>query len=492
MTLPEVNQPFSMTGVFWRYDEPDKRVPGRLYRAEEGIRIQLFDDLRPGPSYVPMNPNDENTFYEVIDSPHQDDPLTLHGRVVGGQRITACECITVRSSESGVDPKVAEYVLEPRHVLFGGHISGFHQEFTGVKIRTADLDAWADLPGFTHGRSQDNTWQISLRLQELASVSLADGASLALSQTARLTPPTVCGGAITRETWLKVTGLAAASWTQLGGSIVTPLTTLICLCTGRDNPATHIELTVDGQQWLTLAADHLRPSRTTNTGKTLVDLADIGLPAVASWLDQVDRLGPLPPVVAHFSAHRRTMQLETAVLELTTVAEGLHARLFPDTRRLSEQDCGLAKQHVMEAVKDLNPRIGDIMRGMLTHLIEPGYPARLKELATVVESAAPGICGNTNKWATAVSTARNAYAHRTAGMVEEEDVDTLITVIESLGWLMRCVLLLNAGLSKETLRQRLSHNSSYGLFLDRARQNLPKVYAADLQDNGKVGDPTTT
>lgn len=52
-----------------------------------------------------------------------------------------------------------------------------------------------------------------------------------------------------------------------------------------------------------------------------MNLADIGLHAVASWLDQVDRLGPLPPVVAHFSAHRRTMQLETAVLELTTASD---------------------------------------------------------------------------------------------------------------------------------------------------------------------------
>lgn len=69
MTPPEVNLPFSTTGMFLRHDEPDKRVPGRLYRDEDGIRIQRFDDLRPGPSYIPMDPNDKTTFYQVIDSP---------------------------------------------------------------------------------------------------------------------------------------------------------------------------------------------------------------------------------------------------------------------------------------------------------------------------------------------------------------------------------------------------------------------------------------
>ncbi|MDQ3405253.1 MAG: hypothetical protein M3548_17985 [Actinomycetota bacterium] len=480
MTLPEVNQPFSMSGLFWKPDAPDKHVPGRLYRTEEGIRVQLFDDLRPGPSYVPTAPDDENTSYEEVPSPHQDDPLTLHGHLSGGHRVTACECITVQSRETWSSQQVAEYVLTPRHVLFGGHTTGLDQEFTGIKIRTAGLDEWAELPGFTRSRSNDNTFHISLRSEAPEPVSLLSGASLALTQTPQFTPLTPRSGAITRETWLKITGLAPATSQQLDSSILTPLTTLICLCTGQDDPATHIQLTIDGKQWLPLAANYLHPPRSTKTEKPLAGLTDLGLTGVASWLDQVDRLGPLPPVVAHFSAHQRTTRLETAVLELTTVAEGLHARLFPDTRRLGEQDCDLAKKHVREAVKDLNPNIGEILRSMLTHLAEPGYTTRLRELAAAVEPAAPGICGKTNRWAAAVSTARNSYAHRTAGMIEEEDWGALLTVIESLAWLMRCLLLLNAGLSEETLRQRLRHNSSYLLFLNRAAHNLPNAYPAAI------------
>lgn len=479
--MPKFNptQPFDVFGQFWKAGDDEIRIPGRMYRADAGIRIQLFQDLRPGPSYVPVHQEGQDAVFEVVDSPDRDLPLTLHGRI--GQMVgsvTAYDCMTVHSQTDLFDSGVGEYILAPRGVIFGAHTDGEKQRYTGVRLRTRDLDEWAAVDGFSSTRSDDGARAIHFLMPEFESATLASGGTFTVSQTAVMRGPNVRGGSIEREVWLKVTGLQPSTWQEIDRQIVTPLSTLITLCVGEVNDISAIELTVDGESWITLGASYIRhaEARTERLDK-LASLSDLKFDGVAAWLDNVERLGPLPPVVAQFSARQATMRLETELLEMATVAEGLHARLFPGQTRLEVAVCEEVRTRVLAAIADMDAQIANILRGMLTHLHEPGYPHRLKGLAQIVASVAPEICGKVSKWADEVSEARNKYAHRAACFLDEGSIDKLATVVESLRWLLRCILLLEAGLGASVMAARLRNISGYRLFLERAAEGLPTVYS---------------
>lgn len=436
MPQPDVNRPFDLFGQFWLPDKPDEPTPGRLYRTEEGIRIQLFKDLRPKPSYVPIGTGLESSLFEEIESPAFNEPITLHGRIgdlVG--KITAHRCRTVHSV-ADLLYSVGEYVLEPLYVVFGDHLAVEGQQSSGVRVRTTDMDEWANLAGMFTSRAEDGTRSLGCRLVESEAVSIDNGAVLKIHQVARMTAPSVKGGLITREVWLEVAGMPSATWVEIDRGIVTPLVSLLTLCVGEVVALTGIELTVDGEHWLPLAAKfiHHREPREERL-EMLAPLADVKLTGVAAWLNKVEQLGPLPPVVARFSAHQASVRVETELLEMTTVAEGLHARLYPDERRLDVATCEDVCGRVLGALDEVGDQVKDIIRGMLEHLSDPGYTSRLKGLARRIEGVAPKICGKSNRWAEEVSKARNKYAHRSAGFLDESDVDVLLTVMESLRWL---------------------------------------------------------
>ncbi|WP_367131910.1 HEPN domain-containing protein [Saccharothrix sp. HUAS TT1] len=477
MSQLDVNQPFDLFGQFWKAGEEEKRTPGRLYRTADGIRIQLFEDLRPGPSYVAVKQDEQNSVFEVIDSPEKHEPLTLYGRVgqmVGS--ITAYDCITVHSQSDLFDSGVGEYILAPRGVIFGAHTLGVKQTYSGVRVRTRDVDEWANLPGFFSSEADDGTRSLSYRMPKFEPVALTGGASFTVSQTARLTWPTVRGGSMMREVWLQVTDLQLSNWQEIDRRIVTPLSSLITLCVGEVNDLTSIELTIDGRDWFPLVSNYINYVEPRSERlRVLAGLSDLGFAGVANWLNKVETLGPLPPVIAHFSARRDVVKLETELLEMTTVAEGLHRRLRPDQKRISDEDRRQARKLVLEALKDMED-VKDVLRGVFNHIGELSYPNRLRGLADIIHDVAPEICGDQNKWSKVVSDARNSYAHRSAGFLDESNIDSLFTVVESLRWLLRCILLLEAGLDGALLGERLRDVSGFRLFLERAAENLPAIY----------------
>lgn len=476
----EVNKEFDLYGQFWSPSASDERIPGRLYRTSDDIRLQLFKDLRPGPSYVPRHQDGQATVYEVVPSPNVDSPITIHGSI--GQLvgpITALECVTMRATSLVLGRGPAEYILAPLGIIFGGHTSGPHQRFTGVRIRTKDLDEWAGQPGFSATLSEDGAQSLNYKKASTTPIALANGAAVSLHQDFSMTsPPSFRGGSMRRRVWLQVTDLAPATWSEVNRQILTPLTSLISLCLGEVNHPTDVQLTIDGNEWVQFACKEFMAAEPSSRYEELATLHDLRMQGVATWLDKVEQLGPLPPVVATFAAKKQVTRLETELLEMTTVAEGLHARLFPDDRRLEESACEEIRSRVLDALSDLDDdgRAASILRGMLRHLSEPGYDRRLKGLAGYVADVAPQTCGNVSKWASEVSNARNSYAHRSAGFLGEHNIDALFTVLESLRWLLRCVLLKETGLHGSTLATKVAAASAYRLFLSRARENLPKIY----------------
>lgn len=477
MARVDVNKPFDLHGEFWAAGKDEKTAPGRLFRtADDGIGIQLFRDLRPEPSHVPADVNGTDTgWYEVVPSPERDKPFTIHGVLGGVGRVTAIDCQALRGSMPMLGGP-QEHLLSPLNVVLGAQTEGRGQRFCGVRVRLRNIDEWADLGGFAIVMEETGARSISFEEPTVEPVRLASGAQLSLHQETTLRGPTVRGGAFNRKVWLQVINLKPATWQEIDSAIATPLVSLVTLCLGVRSGATEIELTIDGERWLQLGANWLESEEPDRIDAAIAWLAHLGLPGVAHWLDKVEELGPLPPVVARFSAKQKSTVLETELLEMTTVAEGLHSRLFPDQVRVSDAQAARIQTKVMDVLSDEEQPIQQILRGMMTHLKEPGYGRRLKQLAGLVEASVPGIVGRTNKWAEAVTNARNKYAHRTGGFLQDSDIDSLFAVVESLRWLLRCILVLQAGVSDEHLAKRVSELSGYGLFLERAATGLPKVY----------------
>lgn len=137
----------------------------------------------------------------------------------------------------------------------------------------------------------------------------------------------------------------------------------------------------------------------------LLPLQALGLTAVAAWLDRVEDLGPLPPVVAAAVA-KPPLTLETGLLELATVAEGLARRLWPEWNRFSRDEVGRAqagvdepdevdraRQSALAAVAEHGETMSAAVKGALEHLHEPSYPQRLEKLAQYAGDAVPGVLG---------------------------------------------------------------------------------------------------
>lgn len=230
-------------------------------------------------------------------------------------------------------------------------------------------------------------------------------------------------------------------------------------------------------KWLTIHSPAEREADL-DLPNPLIRQQDLSLRHITTWLDRVEALGQLPPVVAQALTGR--IQLETRVLELATVAEGLHRRLYPETMGYSKEVADRIREAVGAALAAQQPDADNVVGGLLSHLEEVGYGQRLRHLAERAETLVPGVSGRTGRWKDLVYAARNDFAHRLrSSWLSEGDVDRYLTVAMSLRWVLQTILLGEAGLSPDLLTERFSQHTPYRLFLTQAAVWQPKVYLAE-------------
>jgi len=344
--------------------------------------------------------------------------------------------------------------LQARSALLGGHVAS-DEVYTQIRLQLRHLDDWAALPGFTLEEVDPRLgWAtLTFRGSGPSPVCLADGGRLELEQVPEVEFSAVHGGGIRRVLWLRAVALPKTTADDLDRRFVTPLASLLTLATGTDCPPVAVEIaTGSNQPWLSVYHSGLRTAaaEVLPTHQQLLPLAALGLDRVATWLGAGERLGPLPPVVAAAVAGPgRT--LETRLLELTTVAEGLHRRLFPDAGCLFPERVQAAR---------------------------PSFAQRMEQLADYVAAAVPGATGQTNRWKQRVTDLRNEFAHRSYGFLEAERVPELLAVQQSLRWLLTGLLLLETGLPRDELAAKIEDHQPYRLFRQQARVWLPNIFPA--------------
>jgi ApeA N-terminal domain 1 len=365
---------------------------------------------------------------------------TIHGITDNGVPVTLLEAQTHGYSGG---------FFQSTQAVVGAHLDGRNHRFAGARMRVQQARELLS-------SRNDSSWLLSTPLESGGTFHVEE------SQEA---------------TWLVLQGIPPRAIRGLDRQYVRPLCTLVSLSTGE---ACASPLGLDVQQeldssWLHVHSGAQRSSDLAVERKSLLRTNDISPSVLRTWLDKAEKLGPLPPVITN--GMQGPIVLESRVLTLTTVAEGLHRRLRPNAVRFSEELGAVIQKAAMDAAEDVHPGAGEAVKGFLSHVHEVGYGERLVELAEIAESGAPGVTGRTKRWKKAVYKARNEFAHRAGpGWFEDADYDRYATVALSLQWLLRAVLLLEAGFEADLLAERFRAHEEYQLFLEQAQTWQPLIY----------------
>jgi hypothetical protein len=211
----------------------------------------------------------------------------------------------------------------------------------------------------------------------------------------------------------------------------------------------------------------------------------------AHWIDFRWRSGALDAAAIDSS---RGVSIHTEVLTLAAVAEGLHRRLFEEKKRvpaLSTDDIAQARRAARQAALD---RVSELdrtgrepitdadfvefkgaMNDAFAFITDLTFRTRMSDLATTAQAAIPNIVSEFADWPKAVRDARNIVAHQGTQPHSEtiDDFhDLLIALDYSLSWVLRTVLLVEAGFDGETLRNAYRDFSRYTHNLANTRNLL--------------------
>jgi hypothetical protein len=192
--------------------------------------------------------------------------------------------------------------------------------------------------------------------------------------------------------------------------------------------------------------------------------------------------------------------IEAQVLTLTAVAEGLHRKLFGDKKRvpaLEQNDVTQARRAARQAALDRVREIDGSGRATLTDadltefkqaindafsfLNERTFRSRMSDLIEDAQSSIPGIAVNFSDWPAAVKDARNTLAHQGTGPGDPtgQFVDLLIALGYSIPWVLRTVLLKQAGFDPPALQAAYADSSRYNHHITNTRYLLAgSPYAA--------------
>ncbi len=364
-----------LAGRFWRPNNEENVARGRLTFAH-GARPHLELDDPLTPLLKELESPGQSQGVRVFGFADQGPELTLftvHGVLDGGTRVTLVDAFERKRK---VGQAADRQWLEAQFAVVGDHVEGRDHLYTGVRLRLQHLDGWAALPGFVlEHLAEDGRDRLTLGFDpaSAAPVPLKGGGELSLEQTPEVEFSPLHGGRIGRAVWLRATGLPPATIDDLERRIVMPLSTLLTLATDTACPPVAVDVTVGPDQpWLTLRHSGLEPptKEVRTPDRQLLPLPTLGLERVAEWLGVVEQLGPLPPVVAAaVGAPRGT--LETQLLNLTTVAEGLHRALFPDARRLTDEQAKRTREAVRAGLTDLEQEARDAVEGAIQHRRTP-------------------------------------------------------------------------------------------------------------------------
>lgn len=364
-------------GSFWLQASPETVRDGVL-KLRRSARSELIvnPDLYPGMEFTNVEVAPDGSTKSDMAFTKDRGPQTLHGFL--GDLADARVAVSMMEAHS-VRWAGTKQTFAPLWSLVGGHVER-SDPFQGVRVRVPRFGASSDGPA-----------------------SIASGGTVEVDGSSG---------------WVVVADIPPRSYRELDRTVVRPVCTLLTLATGQGMRPSDVEVSPEKSTWWPIFAEsHVRVNP--STSESLIPLSAISADVLATWLDRTNILGPLPAGVASvFESH---LSIDTEVLILTTIAEGLHRAIHPDVVRFGLEEAEQVRAAATEAAAAIAPDAGQAVNGFLTHVHEVGYARRLKHLSQRAEELMPGITGNSNRWRNLVYDIRNAYAHKSSTGVARRD-----------------------------------------------------------------------
>lgn len=469
-------------GRFW-VAGADDGVSGVFRSRDRGApRIELQGDLTPAWHVVEEGGTAEDGFWQSLgpaDEGPREEALIVHGEFASSPReITLVDCFTYHRRFQLFGGGVSEHFLQARYALIGGFLERDDLAFDAVRLDIESLADWASFTGFrVSGQFSGERFSVEYEMPTIPSARLATGALVRIVPDVHA-PTSVksSGVAIQRNVFVEISEGPTLTWQQIDRTYIRPLISYLQLCTRTRANVVRVWVQANGH-WMSLLASHVGGGSETagSTGRVGLALPDVGIESLGEWLDCVVDTGPIPSVVSD-NVVGRTSSLETQLLELATVSEGLHRAIFPQRDRLEPDEAARVKSNVRAAVGAESSRTQSIVEGRFAYIEEMSYPHRLRDLAAEAELAIPGITGKSNRWANAVSDARNEFAHGKKVDFDSTTVDRIAGIVASLHWVLSTVLLLNSHVPVSSITERLGAGQPYAQFRSEVEVLMPAVY----------------
>lgn len=239
----------------------------------------------------------------------------------------------------------------------------------------------------------------------------------------------------------------------------------------------------DGGEWKQLHNPALNEPALRNV-RPLLPPEELTVERFARWLDLNDKLDGLAAAVSIDASG------EAQALTFATLVEGLHRRLpypelrFPDSSKTAlEKVKKAARQAAADRAKDLTgldrESVHAAVKDAVGHLEEVGYRTRAQDIVSQVINAVPELVESIPDLPGALTNVRNDLAHHLIPDEAKEPyanrINLWIVISYATPWLLRLLLLLQAGVEPDVLHRACLEDQRFGFY----RANVADV-ARDL------------
>ncbi|QLL08997.1 HEPN domain-containing protein [Mycobacterium vicinigordonae] len=442
-------------GTFWQIDTPERRVPGQLVAGgddrpclttDKAIFIERqfsFTRTPTGGAMVTISGDPEH---------HVEDfqERTIHGELTDGSPVTLVHAQGgSRSLGFLLEPSQARQRFRARYAVIGEHVKA-DQKYYAIRFLVVGPSWW--------GVAEDEA-------------QCAGGGHLRMYRD-------------DGSQWFEFTGSASTTFSDLDSGVINAVTTLTQLTTMNDATDADVQVRIEPKgAWRTV--DRGRQS-VNDSSHPLLDTQHLTAEKFAKW---IDFRGTTQGLDAAVLDELPGVAIQTHVLTLGSVAEGLHRRLFgEDEKRVKglsskkiekmrslAREAALTKMTQPEFTDEDRAEFGKAINEGFSHINEQTFRSRMNDLLTDAQRSIPSLGRGFADWPDAVSTARNILAHQPSlpkNIDDEQFLDLLIALSYSITWVLRTNMLNKAGFDSPTMQEGYRYSSSYGHHLANTRTLL--------------------
>lgn len=442
-----------MDGTFWQIDTPERHTPGNLVvGGDDAPALETEAAIFIERQFKVLS---RTTTGSVI--AHSGDPedlvadfeeRTIHGDLADGRPVTLVQ------AQGGTrrlgflrDPSQGSQQFRARYAVIGELVT-VEQLYQAIRFRVVGPSWW--------GAAEDDA-------------QTSDGGRLRFyrdDEGAR---------------WFEFTPSVPMTFGDLDSGVINAVTTLTQLATMGDaaDAGVHVRLEADGP-WRDV---HRGRDSVEDSSRPLLGTEHLTAERFATWIDFRRETQGLDAAVLD---ELPGVAIQTHVVTLASVAEGLHRRLFGSAKRRVEslsnnkiaamrraaREAALTKMEGSEFTDDDRAEFTRAVSEAFGHINDQTFRSRMDDMLADAQRAIPSLGAAFDDWSGAVTMARNLMAHQPAlpdGVDPDQFLDLLIALSYSIAWVLRTNLLVKARFDPATLRQGYGDSSSYGHHLANTR-----------------------